>query len=199
MKVTEEQLRSRGFNKSWEDIQADAMDMIVHGILEMPVRRIADSPEKELSDEEIAALKRGGMDLSPTKPGEPDPLAHTAARYAAILATSYTTSEVAAMLGLTEGRIRQKIAEGSLYGLEAAGRGYKLPAFQFEGGEEIPNVGMVLKVLRRDLHPVEVENFFTLPNPDLYLDKDEEQPVSPREWLLSGGGASTLIPLAEEL
>ncbi len=199
MEVTEEQLRERGFIRSFEEIEAEARDLMARGILAMPTGRREAVPEKELSREEIAALGRGGLNLSPPEPGEPDPLSRTAARYAALLATSYTTSEVARMLGRTEGRIRQRISDGTLYGLEAGGRGHRLPAFQFEGGEEVPNVGKVLKALRRDPHPVEVENWFTLPNPDLYLDREEDRPVSPREWLLSGGGPEALIPLAEEL
>jgi hypothetical protein len=199
MNVTEEQLRERGFIRSFEEIEAEARDLMAREILAMPTGRREAGPEKELSRQEVAALGRGGLDLSPPEPGEPDPLARTAARYAALLATSYTTSEVARMLGRTEGRIRQRISDGTLYGLETWGRGHRLPAFQFEGGEEVPNVGKVLKSLGRDPHPVEVENWFTLPNPDLYLGREEDRPVSPKEWLLSGGGPEALFPLAEEL
>ncbi len=199
MNVTEEQLRERGFIRSFEEIEAEARHLMAREILAMPTGRRAVGLEKELSREEVAALGRGGLDLSPSKPGEPDPLSQTTARYAALLATSYTTSEVARMLGRTEGRIRQRISGGTLYGLEAGGRGHRLPAFQFEGGKEIPNAGKILKALGRDLHPVEIENWFTLPNPDLYLDREEDRPVSPREWLLSGGGPEALVPLAEEL
>ena len=199
MEVTEEQLRERGFSRSFEEIEAEARNLIAREILAIPAGRRTAEPEKELSREEVAALERGGLDLSPLESGEPDPLAQTAVRYAAILATSYTTSEAARMLGRTEGRVRQRISDGTLYGLEAVGRGHRLPAFQFEGGEEIPHVGKVLKALGRDLHPVEIENWFTLPNPDLYLDREEERPVSPRQWLLSGSSPEALVPLAEEL
>lgn len=199
MKVTKEQLRERGFERSFEEIEGEARELAARTILAMPRGRLGAQPTREFSLEEVAALERGGVDLSPSKPDEPDPLARTAARYAAMLATSYTTSEVARTLGKTDGRVRQRVAEKTLYGLQAAGRGHRLPAFQFEGGRGVPNIGKVIRVLPEDLHPVEVLNWFTMPNADLYLDEEEERPVSPKEWLLSGGNPEVLVPLAEDL
>ena len=200
MKVTKEQLRERGFERSFEEIVGEARELAARTILAMPGGYLEAEPGREFSPEEVAALERGGVDLfAPPTPGEPDPLARTAARYAAMLATSYTTFEVAQMLGKTEGRVRQRVDERTLYGLHAASRGHKLPAFQFEGGGEVPNIGKVIRVLPEDLHPVEVLNWFTLPNADLYLDEEEERPVSPKEWLLSGGNPEILISLAGDL
>lgn len=199
MKVTKEQLRERGFERSFEEIVGEARELAARTILAMPGGHLEADPGREFSPEEMAALERGGVDFSPPMPGEPDPLARTAARYAAMLATSYTTSEVARMLGKTEGRVRQRVAKKTLYGLQGEGRGHRLPAFQFEGGGEVPNIGKVIRVLPEDLHPVEVLNWFTLPNADLYLDEEEERPVSPREWLLSGGNPQALVSLAEDL
>lgn len=199
MKVTKEQLRERGFERSFEEIVGEARELVARTILAMPGGRLGAEPDREFSSEEVAALGRGGVDLSSLKSSELDPLARTAARYTAMLATSYTTSEVAQMLGKTEGRVRQRVAEKTLYGLQVAGRGHRLPAFQFEGGGEVPNIGKVMRVLPEDLHPVEVLNWFTLPNADLYLDEEEEHPISPKEWLLSGGSPEVLIPLAEDL
>jgi hypothetical protein len=199
MKVTREQLRERGFERSFEEIEGEARELAARTILAMPRGRLGAEPTREFTPGEADALRRGGVDLSPPERDEPDPLARTAARYAAMLATSYTTSEVARMLGKTEGRIRQRVAGKSLYGLPTAGRGHRLPAFQFEGGGEVPNIGKVTRVLPEDLHPVEVLNWFTLPHDDLYLDEEEEHPVSPKEWLLSGGNPEVLIPLAEDL
>jgi hypothetical protein len=55
-----------------------------------------------------------------------------------------------------------------------------------------------LKRVDRSLHPVAVLNWFMLPNSDLFLD-EEASPVSPRQWLLSGGDPEVLVHLAEEL
>ena len=74
-----------------------------------------------------------------------------------------------------------------------------MPAFQFEGGKEVPGIAEVLARVDRSLHPVAVLNWFMVPNPDLYLDEEEAEPVSPRYWLLSGGDSKILAHLAEEL
>lgn len=121
-----------------------------------------------------------------------------AARYAALLASSLTTSEAAALLDVSEGRVRQRLGEGTLYGVKA-GRENRLPAFQFGGGGEVPGIGRVVKAMRPGAHPVAAANFFSTPNPDLYLDEEEEHSLSPRDRLLSGGDPGVLVPLVEEL
>ena len=138
------------------------------------------------------------MDLSPPSPDDPDPLAATAAKYAALLASSLTSAEAAGLLGVSEGRVRQRLKEGTLYGVKA-GRENRFPAFQFAGAEEVPGMSRVVRALRPGAHPVGVLNFFASPSPDLYLDEGEERPLSPRSWLLSGGDPGVLVPLAEEL
>ena len=94
--------------------------------------------------------------------------------------------------------MRQRLKERTLYGVKA-GRENRLPAFQFEGGREVPGIGEVLRHVDRSMHPVALSNWFTLPNQDLNLDEEKERAVSPREWLLSGGEPKVLVPLAEEL
>ncbi len=164
----------------------------------LPTGRWVTEPAREFSPAEVAVLEEGGLDLSPPVAEEPDPLARTAAKYAALLATALTTREAAGLLGTGESRVRQRLKEKTLYGVKA-GRENRLPAFQFEGGKEVPGIGEVLRHVDRSLHPVALSNWFTLPNPDLYLDGEEERAVSPREWLLSGGTPGVLVPLAEEL
>jgi YbgC/YbaW family acyl-CoA thioester hydrolase len=102
------------------------------------------------------------------------------------------------VLEVGESRVRQRLSEGTLYGVKA-GRENRLPAFQFEGGKEVPGIAQVLKRIDRSLHPVTVLNWFMLPNPDLFLDEEEANPVSPRYWLLSGGDPEVLVRLAGEL
>ena len=166
-------------------------------ISEMPPGRWATDPGKEFSEEEITALEEGGLDLSPQEAG-PDPLARTAAKYVAMLASALPTKEAAEVLEVGESRVRQRLREGTLYGVKA-GRENRLPVFQFEGGKEVPGIAKVLKHVDCSLHPVAVVNLFMLPNPDLFLDEEEANPVSPRYWLLSGGDPEVLVRLAEEL
>jgi len=198
MELTEKELRDRGIRREPAEIEEDARRFASQVLLFLPTGRWVSEPEGRFSASEAAALREGGLDLSPFSPDEPDPLATTAARYAAMLATALTTKEAANLLGVTEGRVRQRLKEKTLYGLKA-GRENRLPAFQFEGGREVRGIGEILTRVDRSVHPVALLNWFTMGDPDLYLDEVEESAVSPRDWLLSGGFPGTLAPLAEEL
>jgi excisionase family DNA binding protein len=198
MELTEKQLRDRGIRRSGDEVEEDARRFALGIVASLPTGRWVTEPAKEFSPEESRVLEEGGLDLSPPTAEEPDPLARTAARYAALLATALTTREAAGLLGTGESRVRQRLKEKTLYGVKA-GRENRLPAFQFEGGKEVPGIGEVLRHVDRSVHPVALSNWFTLPNPDLHLDEEEERAVSPREWLLSGGAPGVLVPHAEEL
>jgi excisionase family DNA binding protein len=197
MELTEKELRDRGIRRSPEDIAEEARRLVFYVISEMPTGRWAADPGREFAEEEIVALKEGGLDLSVREAG-PDPLAGTAAKYVALLASALTTREAAGVLEVGESRIRQRLREGTLYGVKA-GRENRLPAFQFEGGGEVPGIAEVLARIDRSVHPVAVLNWFLLPNPDLYLDEEEASPVSPRHWLLSGGDPEVPAQLAKDL
>lgn len=199
MNLTEEQLRDRGILRSVEEMVAEAEEMVALSVGAMPVGRRVEEPERELTRAEAEALERGGLDLSgPPSDAEPGArLARTAARYAAMLASSLTVAETAALLGVSGSRIRQRVAERTLYFVRTD-REVRLPRFQFAEGE-VPGVREVLREIRADVHPISVENWFTQPGSDLFLDEDEERPVSPRDWLLSGGSPEVLVALAREL
>lgn len=198
MELSEQELRDRGIRRSGKEIEEDARRFALGVVASLPTGRWVAEPAGELSSGEAAAFEEGGLDLSPPAAEEPDPLARTAAKYAALLATALTTKEAAGLLGTGESRVRQRLKDKTLYGVKA-GRENRLPVFQFEGGREVPGVGEVLKHVDRSLHPVALTNWFTLPNPDLYMDGEEERAVSPREWLLSGGAPGVLVSLAEDL
>jgi excisionase family DNA binding protein len=198
MELTEKELKDRGIQRSPEEIAEEARRLVFYVITEMPTGRWVRDPGKEFSEEEIGALQEGGLDLSPQEEGGPDPLARTAAKYVALLASALTTKEAAEVLEVGESRVRQRLSEGTLYGVKA-GRENRLPAFQFEGGKEVPGIAQVLKHVDRSLHPVAVLNWFMLPSPDLFFDEEEARPVSPRYWLLSGDEPEVLARLAEDL
>ncbi|MDP9437640.1 MAG: helix-turn-helix domain-containing protein [Actinomycetota bacterium] len=198
MELTERELRERGIRRSREEVAEEAGRFAYVILAAMPTGRWVPEPVGELSAGEAEALREGGLDLSPPSPDDPDPLAATAAKYAALLASSLTTAEAAGLLGVSEGRVRQRLKEGTLYGVKA-GRENRLPAFQFAGAGEVPGMNRVVRALRPGAHPVGVLNFFASPSPDLYPDEREERPLSPRDWLLSGGDPGALVALAEEL
>lgn len=177
----------------------EAERMVALSVNSMPVGSRAGEPSRELTGAEAEVLSRGGLDPSrPSSGFSGGQLARTVAKRAAMLASSLTVSEAAGLLGVSESRIRQRIGDGTLYAVRAF-KEQRLPRFQFADGGEVPNSGEVLREVREGVHPVSVENWFTLPNPDLYLDEDEAEPVSPRDWLRSGGSPEAVVPLAREL
>jgi hypothetical protein len=162
-----------------------------------PARRPRDTDIPEFDPETRAALERGGLGFAP--PDLPrSPLASAAARYAALLATARPVAEAARLLGVDPSRVRQRLGERTLYGVKA-GRGWRLPAFQFDLDQPdrlVPGIGAVLAALPRDLHPVAVYNWLTLPDPDLIW---QGEPVSPLDWLRSGGDPETPAAIAADL
>ena len=198
MELTEKELRERGIRRAPQEIEEEARRFASEILLVLPTGRWVNEPAEGFSPEEEAFLKRGGLDLAPAGADEPDPLSRTAAKYAAIIAAALTTKEAANLLGVSEGRVRQRLQNRTLYGMKS-GRENRLPVFQFDGDHEVRGVGEVLKHVDRTVHPVALLNWFTSPNPDLQLYEDEHGGASPREWLLSGGSPAVLVPLAEVL
>ena len=142
---------------------------------------------------EMAALESVGLSVTPWKEGAAeDPLVRSMSDYMALLETSYTTSEAARFLKVGADRIRQRLREGSLYGVDYEGR-KRLPRFQFEGGRVMPGLRDVLAALPQGLNPLDVAEWFSTPNSD--LDRDDEM-LSPREWLLSAREVAEVVALA---
>jgi excisionase family DNA binding protein len=192
--LSDERLRERGIFRSAEEMVAEAREMVALSVAEIPLRSAGDEPGREFTQGEVEALARGGLDLLRSS-GKG--VARAAARYAALRAVALTEREAAALLGVTESRVRQRVGEGTLYAVRA-GRERRLPRFQFADEGLVPNVGAVLREVPEDAHPLAVERWFATPDPDLILG-DDEVPLSPRDWLLSGGSAEVLKPLAREL
>lgn len=162
-------------------------------------------PSKQLSAAELAILHKGGFDVDSTGPTDEDPLARTMADYAGLLATAISTRKAAQVLKRDESRIRQRLAERSLYGIRQ-GRSWMLPLFQFEIRKtknqleplrEVPGIDQVLPRLHPELDPVSVYRWFTTPSDELY-DEKNECAVNPRDWLLLGYPVDAVARLAED-
>jgi hypothetical protein len=146
-----------------------------------------------LSAGEVAALESVGLSMAPwVGEASQDPLVASITDYMALLETSLTTSEVADLLKVDASRIRQRLRERSLYGIEYDGE-RRLPRLQFERGLVLPGLREVLAVLPEALNPLDVAEWFLAPNPDLELGGVA---VSPREWLLRGEPVTTVVELA---
>jgi hypothetical protein len=125
---------------------------------------------------------------------EDDPLMQSIGDYMALLETSYTTSEAAKYLKVDASRVRQRLRERSLYGIDYDGE-KRLPRFQFERQQVIPGLREVIAALPQALNPLDVAEWFLSPNPDLEIDS-QENPLSPRDWLLSGAQVEAVVALA---
>jgi hypothetical protein len=150
-----------------------------------------------LSAGELAALEAVGLSTVPFEAGADDPLMQSIGDYMALLETSFTTSEAAKYLKVDASRIRQRLRERSLYGIDYDGA-RRLPRFQFEREQVIPGVREILAALPPGLNPLDVAEWFLSPNADLEVDA-QENPLSPREWLLSGKPVEAVVALARGL
>src|SRR5689334_5715046 len=88
-------------------VEPKALDAMVQEAVKRLQRTLhrAD-PREDLSAAEAKALERGGFRLEAVDLGTEDPLARTAAEFAALLKTSLSTNEAARRLGVDASRIR---------------------------------------------------------------------------------------------
>ena len=148
-----------------------------------------------LSVGELAALESVGLSTEPfEKLGVQDPLLQSIGDYMALLETSYSTSEAAKYLKVDASRIRQRLREHSLFGIDYDGE-KRLPRFQFERQQVIPGLREVIAALPEGLSPLDVAEWFLSPNPDLEV-AGQEKPLSPRDWLLRGAPVGAVVALA---
>jgi hypothetical protein len=154
-----------------------------------------------LSAGEVAALESVGLTTAPfvAEPGprgghppDGDPLVQSVADYMALLETSYTTSEASKHLKVDVSRVRQRLREGTLFGVEYDGE-RRLPRFQFERRQVLPGLREVMAALPAGLNPLDVAQWFLAPNPDL---EAGQETLSPREWLLRGKPVEPVAALA---
>jgi excisionase family DNA binding protein len=154
-------------------------------------------PFGQLTEHDQTSLREAGMLRSVPQAALQRASITGALRFAEMRARSLTVKEAAARLGVTGGRVRQRLSERTLYGFQTR-RGWRLPDFQFGPEPEgtLPNLEQVLPQLPREIHPLTVEGFFTKPQADLVVG---HEPVSVTEWLGSGGDAAAVAEIASDL
>jgi hypothetical protein len=154
-----------------------------------------------LSVSERAFLSRGGatgLDPTPRLSGQISlNIQSIASEFAKMTAEAYTQKQVAELLRVTPGRIRQRIDERSLYAV-ASHRGRVCPLWQFYEDKTLPGLEQVLKAISPGAHPIAVLSFFLNTNPDLESTILETQ-LSPRDWLISGHPVDQVVSLGREL
>lgn len=142
-------------------------------------------PNAALSKAELDALHGVGLSTEPWPADRPDdPLAQSIVDFVALVETSLTAGRAARLLGVDVSRIRQRLRERSLFGLEYEGE-WRLPRFQFERRKVLPGLARVLAALPADANPLDVAEWFLAPDPDLEV-AGEPRALSPRQWLLRG-------------
>jgi excisionase family DNA binding protein len=150
-----------------------------------------------LTSSEEAALARGGV--GPVSDDDiPVAQGRAAMEYDELLRSSLTIGEAARRLGVNASRIRQRLAERSLYGLKDGSR-WLLPAFQFAPKGLVPGVSVVVRKLPPDIGAVTAARWFGSPNPDLCTRDDEETAMTPLQWLLGGNPPEAAAELAAAL
>lgn len=159
---------------------------------------LGQAAHNDLTAAEAAALLAvGAFKDEPLIRADNDPLIQSQAQYMALLEESLTAAQAAKWLSVDVSRIRQRLRERSLFGIENEGN-WRLPRFQFERRRAIPGLSQVLKALPEDLFPLDVVDWFVLPDNDLQLDSDAA-PLTPREWLLSGRPVEPVAAIARDL
>ena len=108
-------------------------------------------------------------------------------------AASISMSEAAQRCGISESRLRHRIAAGEIYALPSSGRGRRLPLWQFTATGTLPHLREVLSALPDQMPAIVVEAFMTQPVEDLQID---DKPLSVAAWLAAGGGAGPVLELA---
>lgn len=150
----------------------------------------------QLTTAEAALLDRAGFGVAAES--VPSSLERSRIELELLIRTSLTIDEAAHALGVTTSRVRQRLSQRSLYGLKE-GKNWRIPRFQFASKSRlVRKIDVVLPHIRGDAHPLVVKNWFTLPHQDLVVG-DDEQPVSPIEWLASGGSPEVVAELADEI
>lgn len=146
-----------------------------------------------LTHEEIRCLEVGGLDFDKAIPSAEDPVLQGFQRLVDLLIGSLTTEQVAELLDEPPSAIHKLAGNQQLYAVEPKYRLNRFPRFQFTDDGLLPGFHEVAPHIQRDAFLISVENFFRLRNPDLYIDGNMDQTLSPVEWLQSSHDPAAVI------
>ncbi|MDB4941601.1 MAG: hypothetical protein JWP97_1135 [Labilithrix sp.] len=170
---------------------------------ELAVARLAEAPTPPeappLAKGEAALLDRAGF-VDAGGSGAGGALERSRIELDMMLAESLTLDDAARALGVSTGRLRQRLGPTArtLYGIKD-GRAWRIPRFQLATkGRLVRGIDRVLPRIREDAHPLAVAAWFSQPHQDL-VTSDDEAPVSPRAWLLAGRDPDIVAELAAEI
>lgn len=185
-------LTERGLKNATPETLNNALRAVLKGM----TPTVYDDATTGLTEREQDVLRAGGLRLA--EDFDEDPVTTTVAKYAAIVSRSHSAKEVGERLGTTSGRVRQMIADRSLYSF-LIDNGRHVPAFQFARKGLVPNIAQVNRELDPGAHPVAVYNWYHTPNPDLFVEDHPNSAFTPLDWLNAGYDPGRLAPLAKQL
>lgn len=140
-------------------------------------------PAHPFTDAERVALDSAGVDLA--GPAAPAAEIRTIMATAAHFRRGLSVAEAAQRLGVSQGRVRQRLQERTLHGVRPApGAPWRLPPWQFTEDGALPGLGIVLAAAGAEVNPLALERLMTAPSPEL---DDHGRAVSPVDWLAAGG------------
>lgn len=166
----------------------------VDHVLDLLERASSPPTESGLTAADIVALESANIELPGAAEATLEGVLRGGAAAKRLTDTALSVEQAARELGVTPGRVRQRITEGELAATRRAD-GYLLPGWQFERGELVPGLKVVLHAAA-DIHPLTLQRFMTRPSVDLEIDGKS---ASPRAWLISGGDARAVVELAAGL
>jgi hypothetical protein len=177
-------LHERGYPVSESDLVEALRDALDSRVSAADAAVLSPAAERVL-------VQHSGMEI-PDSGAAQRALRDTTADVAALVQTSLSVPDVAALLDVDASRIRHRLADREMYSIRV-GRSHRLPAWQFYGGRPLPGLRDVLGALPRGLHPATVEGFMSTPQEDLVL---HGMTTTPRHWLAHGGDPLPVAALA---
>ncbi|MCF8609689.1 hypothetical protein L5G28_05855 [Gordonia sp. HY285] len=144
-----------------------------------------------LTAEQEAVLRSAGSFIDEMPPVEQRASTRTAQRIVDMIATALTADEAAERLGVTSGRIRQRLGAKTLLGVKV-GSAHRLPGFQFTEDGELPGWDRIAPAVPSSVHPVSIARFMHTAHPDLTV---VGEALPPTDWLIGGGDPEYVVSM----
>lgn len=173
-----------------EDEFVDALSRELHAAPDSSASRLTES-EESLLQEHGGITSPVGDEVSVRKAT----LQSSTSNLAEQTRESLSAEQAAKLLMVDGSRVRHRVRDQALYAFKIGG-GLRLPTWQFHRHDALPGLRTLLAALPADLHPLEVAGFMTSPDADLTV---EDEPTSPRDWLLGGGDVRVVVELLEHV
>ena len=180
------------------DMDLGKLQLLLLGA-EVAVDRLAlkpSAPSPPLTSAEASLLDEAGLVEGGGWPGA---FEKSKIDFQLLANQSLTLAKAAKLLAVSTSRLRQRLAAHTLFGIKE-GRSWRIPTFQLDARSKtlVRGIDKVLPHVKPDAHPLAVVSWFSSPHQDLVVG-DEEQPVTPLQWLSAGGRAQAVAHLATEI